>query len=142
MFNKINDEKKVLYILLGLFILTELIDDLLDHILGISIFHSALQFFMFIVLFIVVAKLYLGYFKKKVEKLIPEELREILEIVKSHEIKGVVVNLRRIGKELDITKPTMKKRIDHLLYLKYIIVELKGNNKYVRLTKLGKSILN
>jgi DNA-binding MarR family transcriptional regulator len=140
-FKQINNEKKILYILLIIFIITELTDDLLDYILGSSIVHSILQLSLFIILFFIVARIYLGYYRKRIKNLIPEELRKILEIVKESEIKGVIINLRSIRKIIKITKPTLKKRIDQLVYLNYISFEKQGNNKYIKITTLGDSLL-
>ncbi|MCK5630436.1 MAG: hypothetical protein KAI26_07495 [Nanoarchaeota archaeon] len=140
-FKQINNEKKILFILFIIFVITELLDHFLDQILGISIIHSILQLFLFLILFLVVARIYLGYYRKGIKKLIPEELRRILEIIKESEVKGVIINLKSIRKVLEITKPTLKKRIDQLVYLNYISFEKKGNNKYIKITTLGNSFL-
>ena len=137
---RLNDEKKILFISLVVFILTELVDDLLDHVLGTSIMHSIFQFILFLVLFFIIARLFLGYYKSKVNKLILPELREILVLIHKSESEANILNQRTIMKHLNITKPTLAKRLSQLEYLEYIIYEKKGNSKYIHLTKLGKSI--
>lgn len=138
---KINDDNKLLVILFSIFILTEIIADILDWFLGYSLLHSIIQLILFIVLFIVAAKMFLGYYNKKVKTLIPKELRDILEIIKESEIRNTKTNLVTIRKRIDVTKPTLKKRIDNLLYLNYIVIEKEGNNKYIKITDLGESLL-
>jgi len=141
LFNR-NHEQSLLYILLIIFIFTELIDDFFDYILGSSIIHSIIQLFLFLILFFIVTKMFLGYYKRKINKLIPEELMDILRIIKDAEIKGVLINQSKVRNTLNITKPTLKKRVDSLIELQYIFFEDKGNNKYLRLTKLGNSLIN
>jgi len=137
-FNK-SHENSLMYILLIIFILTELIDDFFDHILGNSIIHSVIQLFLFLILFFIVAKTFLGFYKRRINKLITEELMAILKIIKEAENNGVLINQKKMRDSLNITKPTMKKRVDSLIELKYIYFEKKGNNNYLRLTELGNS---
>jgi len=136
-----DNKKSTLLILLGAFITTELIDDFFDHILGNSILHSAIQLVLFLGLFFMATKIFLNYHKKQITKLIPEELLKILTEIKKSEQKGILTNQVKIQKQLNITKPTAKKRIDNLLELKYITFQTKGNNKYLTLTEIGHSIL-
>ncbi len=131
----------LLFSLLGLFILTEIIDDVLDHLLGNSIVHSFVQLFLFILLLFVVFKLFSLFFKQKINSLIPNNLKRILEIIKDSEIKGVLINQTDLMLKLKITKPTMKKRLENLLVLDYVSIRVKGNHKYVVLTNKGNSIL-
>jgi len=74
--------------------------------------------------------------------LIPNNLKLILEVIKDSEIKGVLINQTGLISKLKITKPTLKKRLESLLVLNYISIELKGNHKYIILTDKGNSILN
>ena len=74
--------------------------------------------------------------------MLPEELIDILRIIKNFENKGVLINQKKIATELNITKPTFKKRVDLLIELNYISFEEKGNNKYVKITSLGNSFIN
>jgi len=133
-------EKTVFYILLIIFILTEIIDLLLDQSLGNSILHSVIQLILFLFLFVLTYKLFIKYSDKRIKKLISEELMAILKIIKKEERKGVLINQRKMREILRITKPTLKKRIDALLELQYISFEEKGNNRYFILTTLGDSI--
>lgn len=136
-----NQEYSLIYILLIIFFITEIIDDTLDHLLGSSKIHSIIQLFLFIIIFYFTAKLFLGYYKRRINKLIPEELMSILKIIKEAEVKGVVVNQRESRTKLNITKPTLKKRIDNLISLNYVSFEKKGNNKYLKITPIGNSLL-
>jgi len=141
-FKKYN-ESSLLYVIFIIFIITELIDDFLDHILGMSpIFHSILQLLLFIMLFYIVSRLFYIFYKRRINRLIPEELMGILKIIKETEIKGILINQRNLMTRLNITKPTMKKRLDDLIDLQYIFFEEKGNHKYFKLTPLGDSIIN
>jgi len=74
-------------------------------------------------------------------RLIPEELMTILKIIKEAETKGILINQKDMRIKLNITKPTMKKRVNNLMELQYIFFEKKGNHKYIRLTQLGNSII-
>lgn len=65
----------------------------------------------------------------------------ILKIIKEAEIKGILINQKNIRTRLNITKPTLKKRVNSLIELQYIFFEEKGNHKYFRLTSLGNSII-
>lgn len=141
MFNYDKQDKNLLLTLLFTFILTEIIDDIFDHILGNSVIHSVIQLLLFLILFFIVAKLFLGYYKKKITKLVPEELMDILRTINNENSKGVLVNQVKLIKILDVTKPTMKKRIDQLTGLKYVSFEENGNNKFIKLTDLGNSLI-
>lgn len=138
---KNKETKKLFLILLIIFILTECIDLTLDKLFGNSISHSILQFLLFIVLFFLTYYLFILFEQKKVKKLIPNELMEILKIIYASKQKGIVINHRKIRETLSVTKPTLKKRIDALLSLEYITFEEKGNHKYFYLTPKGESIL-
>lgn len=136
-----NQEYSLIYLLLIIFFITEVIDDTLDHILGSSKLHSIIQLFFFMMLFYIITRIFLGYYKRRISKLIPEELMSILKIIKEAEVRGVVVNQREIRTKLNITKPTLKRRIDNLISLNYVSFEKEGNNKYLKITPLGNSIL-
>ena len=139
---KSNFEKSIIYILLIIFIITEIIDFLLDHFLGNSVLHSVLQLFLFLVLFIIIYEIFIRYSNKKIKKLIPEDLIEILKIIYNSKKKGALINQRKMREVLNITKPTLKKRVDALLELQYIFFEERGNHRYFRITPLGNSFIN
>jgi len=130
------------YILLIIFVFTEIIDLSLDYWLGNSLLHSILQLILFISLFIITSRVLLRYSNKRMKKLISNELMEILKIIDNSSKKGVLINQRKMRELLNITKPTLKKRVDALLELKYIIFEEQGNNRYLILTELGKTIIS
>ena len=132
---------KVVFTLLIVFIITEIIDDIFDHLLGSSIIHSVIQLFIFIILFFIITNVFLNYHKKKINALISDELMDILRVINSEKEKGVLVNQVKLMKSLNVTKPTMKKRLDQLITFEYISFEKNGNNKYIKLTALGNSII-
>lgn len=136
------NEKKLIIILLLVFILTEILDLVLDQMLGNSLIHSFLQLILFLGLFIITYRFIEKYSSKKIKKLLPQELMEILKIIKAEENKGIMINQRKMEGILKITKPTLAKRVNALLELQYISFEKKGNNKYFVLTDLGKSLLH
>ena len=126
----------------AIFIITEIFDEFLDYTLkGPSILHSVLQLSLFIILFIIVSNLFSIFYKRKINRLIPEELMEILKIIKESEIKGVLINQTDLRSRLKITKPTLKKRLGNLIALHYIGFEVSGNHKYLILTELGDSAI-
>lgn len=128
-------------IILITFIVTEIFDDFLDHILGPSRLHSIIQLFIFLLLFFITTAMFYRHYYNKINKLIPEDLMSILVVIKEYEVKGVLINQSKVRSRLNITKPTMKKRLDSLIELKYIFFEKDGNDKYLKLTKLGNSII-
>jgi predicted transcriptional regulator len=128
-------------IILITFIVTEIFDDFLDHLLGLSRLHSIIQLFVFLLLFFIVSTMFQRYYNKKINRLIPEDLMNILAVIKEYEVKGVLINQSKIRSKLNITKPTLKKRLDSLIELNYIFFEKDGNDKYLKLTSLGNSII-
>mgnify|MGYP006272853561 CR=1 FL=1 len=140
MFNFDKRDKDLLFVLLATFIFTEIIDTLFDQFLGRSALHSVIQLLLFVVLFFVVIKVFFVYSKKKTDALIPDELMSILRFIRVEEQKGVLVNQVKLMKRLHVTKPTIKKRLNLLTDLGYIYFENHGNNKYIKLTKLGSNV--
>jgi predicted transcriptional regulator len=137
----LKNQKRFLLLILAVFIISELIDDFLDHLLGSSLFHSFFQMIFFLLLFLMVAQLFMIYHKRKIDRLLPQELMEILRLIKEHEEKMVMINKKRLMQKLNITKPTLQKRLNSLRDLKYVNYYKKGNNNYIRLTPLGDSLL-
>lgn len=137
-----NNKTQTLITIFIIFIITEVFDIFLDNKLGNSFSHSIIQLVLFLVLFITTSKIFLYYHNKQIKNLIPEELIEILETIKKANQKRTFPNQIKIQKELNITKPTAKKRLQELSKLKYIRFEKKGNNKYIALTNQGKEILS
>ncbi len=135
-------DRGLLYLVFVIFIITEIFDEFLDYMLkGSSVLHSMLQLSLFIILFIIISNLFSRFYRQKINRLIPEELMDILKVIKEAEIKGVLINQTNLMARLKITKPTVKKRLNHLIALHYIDFEIRGNHKYIILTALGDSII-
>ncbi|MGM5483983.1 MAG: hypothetical protein ACQER9_03650 [Nanobdellota archaeon] len=140
MLNLNKRERKIIILLCFVFILTEIIDNMLDHLIENSIIHSIIQILLFLILLIIVIKLFFNY-KKKIEKLVPYELMDILLFIDIEKKKGILLNQSRLIRKLNITKPTMKKRLNQLIDMEYIYFEKEGNKKYIKMTDKGKSVL-
>lgn len=138
--NKIN-ENNLLFVVIITFILVELIDSFLDYFLGLSLIHSILQIILYVILFIIIYYIFNKHYNKKIKTLLPIELINILKLIENYENKNILLNQKNILIKLNITKPTMKKRIDTLEKLNYIFFEKNGNHKYLKLTKQGKKII-
>jgi len=136
------NEKNIIYLLIGVFIITEIVDLLLDYYLGYSLMHTALQVILFILLFLATYRFFINYSDRKIKKLIPEELMNILKIIKEEKSRGVLVNQRKMRDLLGITKPTLKNRINSLSELQYIDISARGNNRYFILTKKGELLFD
>ncbi|MFW5746682.1 MAG: hypothetical protein ACOCWQ_04000 [Nanoarchaeota archaeon] len=137
----IGKNRNFFVLILSIFIITEIIDNLFDYLLGPSLLHSILQVFLFIMLFFVITKLFLIHEEKKMKVLIPETLMEILRKVDDHNKKGVLVNQVRLMKMLGVTKPTIRRRLDKLYTLGYLSYQENGNNKFIQLTTKGRFVL-
>lgn len=137
----LNNNKILLFLLVLIFIITESIDLYLDKLFGTIILHSILQIILFLFLFMISFYLFGKIHKNKIKVLLPEDLIKILEIIRDAENKNIVLNQNKFLSILKVTKPTMKKKIERLINLKYISIEEKGNYKYLKLTNEGKSIL-
>ena len=139
---KIYRDNGLLYLLFFIFIITEIFDEFLDRIFEIhSFFHSTLQLLLFIMLFFTASRMFHLFYKRKIDRLLPEEMMFILKVIKDAENNGLLVNRQKLMTKLNITKPTLKKRLDSLKDLDYIFFEEEGNNKYIKLSSLGDSII-
>ena len=67
---------------------------------------------------------------------------KILTIIRNEKNKGLLINQRKMRGILNITKPTLKNRIDSLLELEYIDFEKQGNNSYFVLTEKGELLFS
>ena len=141
MFKSYKSQKSLIYTILISFIIAEIIDNILDYLFKNSFIHSIIQILIFLILFLFITKIFLIYHKKKVNELIPDELMKILKIIKKEKENGVLINQTKLMKLLDITKPTMNKRLKQLIKLEYIKFEKQGNNNYIILTKNGEITL-
>jgi DNA-binding MarR family transcriptional regulator len=136
------EDSKIIYLVFVIFVITEIIDDTLDRLFkGTMVLHSIFQILIFMMLFIVVSRLFYIHYKKKIKTMLPEEMMIILRELKESQIKGTLINQITLMKRINITKPTMKKRIRTLRELGYINFENVGNNKYIKLTELGNTIV-
>ncbi|KYC45335.1 MAG: putative diguanylate cyclase [Candidatus Methanofastidiosum methylothiophilum] len=75
------------------------------------------------------------------EKL-PDNMLEILRFVYSKNSIGVKPTFSDIGREINITRPTIGKRMSFLTMSNYIIVSIKGRNKVVELTNRGRELFS
>jgi predicted transcriptional regulator len=136
-----NQNKYFLIQLILIFVLIEIFDSYLDYVLGINIFQTILQIILYLILFSLSFYLFNSYYKKKLKILLPKELVEILNAINLSSNKNILPNNKYLLATLNITKPTLKKRLESLIELEYIFYEKKGNNKYLKLTSKGKSFV-
>lgn len=135
-------DSKIIYLVFLIFVITEIIDESLDRLFqGATVIHSIFQTLIFMTLFIVVTRLFYIHYRAKVKTIVPEELMAILHVLKESQLRGILINQVGLMKRINITKPTVSKRIVTLLDLGYITFEKYGNNKYIKLTQLGNSIV-
>lgn len=73
-------------------------------------------------------------------QLIPERL-EILKYIFKQNLMGHNPMHNEIHRELEISKPTVRKRLKELSDAGYVLIKKKGSSKLVELTELGKQIL-
>ena len=73
-------------------------------------------------------------------KMIPEDLLEVLRFVNEQNRIGARPTYTYIGKELRMSKPTVRKRIRQLTHAGYVIDSTKGRSKIVELTEKGRSL--
>jgi PAS domain S-box-containing protein len=69
-----------------------------------------------------------------------EDLLEVLKIVYERNILGSKPSYKDIEKGLKISKPTVRKRIEGLQHLGYIVVDKKGRRKVLSLTQRGRDL--
>jgi PAS domain S-box-containing protein len=78
--------------------------------------------------------------KPRLDKnILAEEQFKLLRIIYKCNIIGVRPSYTDIGHELGISKPTVRKRIRQLLSAGYVMEIIKGRNKVVELTQMGKN---
>lgn len=73
---------------------------------------------------------------------LPEDLLEVLRFAYSQNKIGAKPNYTNICRELGISKPTVSKRIRHLISAGYLIVYVKGRTKVVELTERGRRLFS
>ena len=82
---------------------------------------------------------------KKIEpvlgkKELPAELFKILKYIYSQNMLGIKPSYINVGSDLDISKPTVRKRIKYLLKNGYLNETLKGRKKTLDLTETGRNL--
>ena len=73
---------------------------------------------------------------------LPENMLEILKFVYDKNLIGVKPTFSDIGREINITRPTIGKRMNYLTTSNYLIVSIKGRNKVVELTNKGRELFS
>ena len=73
-------------------------------------------------------------------KIISDDLFNILKFVYRQNTHGIKPSYSSLGKELKISKPTVRKRIGDLLATGYLREETKGRNKAVELTERSRQL--
>jgi len=71
---------------------------------------------------------------------IPEEFSEVLRLVYQQNNLGVKPSYSDIGDELQISKPTVRKRIKQLIATGYVIEHKKGKSKILEISGKGRSL--
>jgi PAS domain S-box-containing protein len=71
---------------------------------------------------------------------LPDDLLEILRFVYDNNIAGMKPKYARIQNELNLSKPTVRKRLKELLTRGLILESTKGSSKVVELTDKGKAL--
>ena len=74
------------------------------------------------------------------KKKLHEKQQKILRIIYEDNLIGKKPTYTVIGQELGISKPTARKRIRVLISVGYIMESVKGRNKILELTEMGKSL--
>lgn len=74
------------------------------------------------------------------KNILSDELFNILKFIYRQNTLGIKPSYSAVGKELTITKPTVRKRIGDLIATGYIREDIKGRNKAVELTERGRQL--
>ncbi len=75
-------------------------------------------------------------------KRMSQDLLEVMRLIYRRDNKGAKTSYTGIGIDLEISKPTTRKRIRHLVKVGYIKESKKGRTKFVDLTEMGRSLLS
>jgi PAS domain S-box-containing protein len=75
------------------------------------------------------------------DRCIPEDLLELLRYVAHQNRLGVRPTYSNIGKELGLSKPTVRKRVRQLAYSGYVVDLTRGRSKIVELTDKGRNFI-
>lgn len=71
---------------------------------------------------------------------LPKELLKILRYIYEENKSGIKPSYNNIGQKLNISKPTVRKRIKELIIIGYIKEMEKGRNKVIDLTDMGRNL--
>ncbi len=75
-------------------------------------------------------------------KTLSEDLLEILRYIYSKNKTGIKPSFSDIGIEFNITRPTIKKRIDKLIETNYLNISINGRNKVIEITQKGRDLFS
>ncbi len=78
---------------------------------------------------------------KTEEIIIDKDLYAILDFINSRNIGNIIVTYKDIGEKFSISKMTVTKKIDKLMYLELVISSKTGRSKILYLTKKGKNLI-
>ena len=73
---------------------------------------------------------------------IPDNMLEILKFIYNKNLIGIKPTFSDIGREINITRPTIGKRMSYLTSSNYLTVSVKGRNKVVELTNKGRELFS
>ncbi|MCG3226118.1 MAG: winged helix-turn-helix transcriptional regulator [Candidatus Heimdallarchaeota archaeon] len=76
----------------------------------------------------------------KIEGIIPEELFEVLMYIYQQNVSGNKPTISDVIEELNISRPTARKRTQNLIDEGYIIEAVKGRSKVLQITQKGKIV--
>ena len=141
MMNVVLENKKFFEVLFGVFVITEIVDLLLDSFLGVNVLHSLVQFGLYLFLFGFVVFYFDRFYRNRFDELLSEDLIEILKVVLNAEKRNIMLNQKKIMAILKVTKPTLKKRVEVLIGMGFLVVEERGNFKFLKLTARGKRVV-
>ena len=141
MMNVVLENKKFFEVLFGVFVITEIVDLLLDSFLGVIVLHSLVQFGLYLFLFGFVVFYFDRFYRNRFDELLSEDLIEILKVVLNAEKRNIMLNQKKIMAILKVTKPTLKKRVEVLIGMGFLVVEERGNFKFLKLTARGKRVV-
>lgn len=71
---------------------------------------------------------------------LPDVFFKILKFLYEENTMGIKPSYMNIGRELKISKPTVRKRVKYLISSGYILESINGRNKVVELTELGRNL--
>ena len=76
------------------------------------------------------------------ESFLPEDLTDIMKFIYRRNILGMKPTHTQVGQELDISKPTTRKRLRTLVSAGFVKQDVKGRTKVVELTEKGRNLFS